>query len=145
MQSMTAGEIRGLKDRGQVHDLAAVLDAIAHVQITVRRTIVLVGLMNIVGSRIQKRDDRQPNAMRPRIVRVEIHTPSGAPSRLEQHAVVALGSPIIVLSDVAEVGLRAHLIENSPLVHITSRRTRSWRNQAILPGGTVAGDILSRV
>ena len=75
------GKIRRLKNRRQVEDLPAVLRAIADVQVPIDRAVVLVSLMDVVRARVKQRDNGQPNAVRPRVIRIDVdllaRTPPG--------------------------------------------------------------------
>ena len=77
--------------------------------------------MNVIRARVQQRDHRQSNAMRPRVIRIDVHVPSGAPPRFEEQAVVALRAAIVILSDVSEVRLRIREIEDAALRNVSRR------------------------
>src|SRR5436309_341512 len=139
------GEVWRLQNPRHVEQLAPVLRAISHVQIPVDRTAILVRLMNVIGAWIQQRDHRQPDAMRPRVVGVDIHVAAGAPPCLQHHAVVALRAAVVILRNIAEVGLRVRKIEYPPLIDIASRGTGTGRYEAVLPGDTISWNVLGGI
>src|SRR5207244_5499352 len=107
--------------------------------------VICVSLVHVIGALIQQPVGRQSAAMRPRIIGVHVHVPAGAPPCLQQHTVIALRAAVVVLRDVAKVGLRVREIEHTALIDVSWCRTRAWGEKAVLSRNTISRNVLSGI
>ena len=78
--------------------------------------------MDVVCAWIQQRNGIQSDAMRPRVIGIQIQIASAAPGGVQQQSVVTLRAAGIVGGQVSEVCLRIGQIQNPALVYIPRRR-----------------------
>ena len=74
-----------------------VTGAVAHVESPIVRSIVLIRPMGIRGPKICQRRDRKTDAVRPRVISIEVDSFAKPPSGIQQETVVALRAAVVEL------------------------------------------------
>ena len=86
--------------------------------------------MEVIRSRVEQCNGREADAMRPRVVHVEVYILTSADPGIQQKSVVTRRAAIVILSQITEVRLWIHKIQQTALIHVCSRRADRIRHRS---------------